>query len=401
VAVLALVVVVAGDVLRLAAGRDEPLVLPAPPGPYQVGRATFDWTDTSRSDPLGPRPGAPRELSVWLWYPAPPDAVGEALPYAPGAWAGLHLQGPLALFEADFAAVRDHARGHVPAAAGRFPVVVLEPGLGFSAPQYTVLAEHLASRGYLVAGLTPTYSANLTVWHGHPVASTAAGNPRDLGGHTGPAAVSADRLVDVWAADAHYVATAVAGLDRAGRFANRVDPARVSYIGHSFGGAAALQACSTDSRCTGAVDLDGTQFGTVVHDGLHVPLMILGSQDSCVTGTCSAQSAEDRADRDTARSLLAASTGGVRCYSTVGARHFNATDDAVLHLARPVRALFALGSIDGERGLAIQDAYVDAFLDQTTRARPQRLLGPASPPFPEVHALCAAGPLVERPRSTR
>lgn len=390
VVVLVLVVVVAGYVASVGARNGRPLTLPAPAGPYRVGRMAFDWTDTSRPDPLGPRPGASRELSVWLWYPAPRDASGKHLPYAPGAWSGLHLQGPLGLFEAEFASVRDHARGGVPAAAGRFPLVVLEPGLGFSAPQYTVLAEDLASRGYLVAGLTPTYSANLTVLHGRPVASTTAGNPPDLGSHTRRAADQADRLVDVWSADARFVADAVAGLDRAGRFAGRVSPTQVAYVGHSFGGAAALQACSTDSRCTGAVDLDGTQFGTVVHRGLQAPLLILGSQDSCVTGTCHAQSAEDRADRDTARSLLAASTAGTWCFTITGTRHFNFTDDAVLRLTPPVRTLYALGSIDGARGLAIQNTYVAAFLDHTAGARPRPLLSDTSPPFAEVHAVRAA-----------
>ncbi|MCW2904066.1 MAG: uncharacterized protein JWO67_6331, partial [Streptosporangiaceae bacterium] len=49
--------------------------------------------------------------------------------------------------------------------------------LGFAAPQYTTLAENLASHGYLVAGVTPTYSANLTVLHGHTLHATTAGNP--------------------------------------------------------------------------------------------------------------------------------------------------------------------------------------------------------------------------------
>lgn len=383
-----LLVLLVGYLGLVAVRRAAPVVLPAPAGPYQVGRMTYDWTDTGRVDPLAPRPGTRRELSVWVWYPAARDAVGERAAYAPGSWDQLHLPGPLGLFEGPFGRVRSSARDGVPVAAGRFPVVVLEPGLGFSAPQYTVLAEDLASRGYLVAGVTPTYSANLSVLHGQPVSSTPAGNPPDLGGHTGPAGTEADRLVDVWAADARYVADTMAGLDRTGPFASRVAAGQLSYVGHSFGGAAALQACSTDPRCAAAVDLDGTQFGAVVHGGLHAPMLLLGSDGSCVTGTCRPHSAEDRADRDTARSLLAASTGQAWCYRIVGTRHFNFTDDAALYLAPPVRNLLALGSIDGARGLVVQNAYVGAFLDQAVRGLPQPLLGAGPERYPEVRAGC-------------
>lgn len=385
--VLVTLLAVAGYVAWVGVRRGQPVTLPAPSGQYPVGRVNFDWTDHSRLDPLASRAGVPRELSVWMWYPAQRGVGGERAPYAPGVWGQLHVQGPPGFLEGSFGTVRNQALGGVPVARGRFPIVVLEPGMGLSAPQYTVLAEDLASHGYLVAGVTPTYSANLTVLHAEAVHSTVAGNPPDLGGHTGPAAAVADRLVDVWSEDARFVASTVAELDRNGPFAGRLEQDSVAYVGHSFGGATALQACHTDPHCAGAVDLDGTQFGSVVQAGLHAPLLIVGAENSCVTGTCRARSAEDRADRDTAQSLLSASTGPTWCYSVDGAQHLNFTDDAALFLAPPLRNLFALGSIDGDRGLAIQDAYVIAFLDQSLNDRPQPLLSSESARCPDVRAL--------------
>src|SRR5207248_1905263 len=107
--------------------------------------------------------------------------------------------------------VHDHAFADAPVLTGRFPVIVLEPGLGFAVPQYTTIAENLASQGYLVAGVTPTYSANLTVLNGYAVSATAAGDPQDS---DAPAArPTDDRLVDVWAADARFAAAQATALD--------------------------------------------------------------------------------------------------------------------------------------------------------------------------------------------
>ncbi|MGI5489155.1 hypothetical protein [Microtetraspora malaysiensis] len=371
VATLGLVVFGGAYVALVAVRHGEPVALPAPTGPHRVGRTMFDWTDRARIDPLAPRPGGVRRLSVWLWYPADRGATGRPAPYAPGAWGGLHFPGPLGLGESDFAAVRTHALQDAPVAEGRFPVVVFEPGLGLAAPQYSTLAENLASHGYLVAGVTPTYSANLTVLDGRAVPATAAGNPPELETadlHTGRAAQVGDRLVGVWAADARFAAAQVAVLGRSGRFTGHVDAARTAYLGHSFGGAASLEACRTDRNCIGAVDLDGTQFGPVARAGLAVPLMILGSQNSCVTGTCRPATSGEQADRTTARTLLSAGTGPASYAQIDGAGHFNFSDYPVYFLAAPLRGLLALGPIDGRRGLAIINAHLIAFLDRAAAA---------------------------------
>ena len=95
-------------------------------------------------------------------------------------------------------------------ASGRFPIVVLEPGMGLSAPQFTSLAEEIASHGYLVAGVTPTFSANVTVLAGKVVTASAAGNPSELGSHGAVASALADRVLAVWTADARFARAKVA-----------------------------------------------------------------------------------------------------------------------------------------------------------------------------------------------
>lgn len=372
IAVPAIVVVIGGYLGYVAVRRSLPVALPAPGGPYHVGRVTADWTDTARADPLAPRPGPRRELAVWLWYPAA-RAGGRAAAYAPGAWSGLHLSGPLTLGESGFGSVRTHAHAGAPAAPGRFPVVVFEPGLGLAAPQYTALAEDLASHGYVVAAVTPTYSAQLTVLGGRVVRSSPAGNPRDLESaanlHTTRAAAAGDRLVTVWAADARFAARRLTG-PGPGVLAGHIRAGRVAYAGHSLGGAAALEACRTDPRCAGAVDLDGTQFGPVAHRGLRAPMLLMASEDSCVTGVCRPADAAARADQAAARATVTAGTGPVWGRKLRGSQHFGFTDYAAYYLAAPLRALLPLGPDDGAHRLRTVGAYVTRFLDQNVRGRP-------------------------------
>jgi dienelactone hydrolase len=349
-ATAAAVVLLTGAYAGFLAHRSRQPVSMAPAGPYPVGRAVHDLADRSRTDELAPVGGNPRVLSVWLWYPAAaPGRVRSD--YAPGPWAGLHRFG---WAQTGFSKVDTGTYDDAPLAAGTFPLVVLMPGLGFAAPQYTALAAGLAARGYLVAGVTPTYSANLSVISGRPVRASAAGNPSDLDGPRG------DRLVAVWAADARFAAGQVGVLLGA-----HVDRTRVIYAGHSFGGAAALEACRQDTRCAGAADLDGTPFGPVVTEGLHRPALLLSS------GT-------DGVDQDPAAHTLAGTSGGwVRAYTIAAARHFDFTDYARYWLAAPVRKLLPLGD---RRTLGTTLDYLAAFLSGALRGTDWQ-----APRMPGVH----------------
>src|SRR5690348_16307515 len=56
-------------------------VLPTPTGPQSVGRVSFHWVDAKRRDPNGPR-----ELLVYVWYPAltPKSRPSAYASYLPG-----------------------------------------------------------------------------------------------------------------------------------------------------------------------------------------------------------------------------------------------------------------------------------------------------------------------------
>ncbi|GAA3092223.1 alpha/beta hydrolase [Kribbella aluminosa] len=375
-------VLLAWYMLAMAAFGARQVVLPELTGKYQVGRTSFEWVDAGRADPLDPHHG-PRRLSVWLWYPAPADAQGAHPAYTPGLWSKLAFGAPAGWFETDFGKIRVRSIDGAAVAGGRFPVVVLEPGLGFAAPQYSALAESLASHGYVVAGLTPTYSANLTVLGGQAVTSNSQGNPPDAGGHTGESQRTGDRLATEWATDARFVAGQVVALGGTGQFGGKIEP-KVAYVGHSFGGASSLEACRVDPRCAGAVDLDGTQFGQVVGTGLAKPFMILGAEDSCTTGTCGSKATDQGGEQATATQLLKASTSPHWLVVVSGAHHLNFTDYDLYFLGRPLRSLIGLGSIDGRRALTIQNDYVTTFLDHAVRNAPPATIDTLRTTYPDA-----------------
>lgn len=84
---VALVVLTVGGCVStlaiLAWRQPDRVTLPAPTGALPVGRVFFDWTDEDLIDPLAPTEGTPRELPVWIWYPAAPVSSAPPAEYLP------------------------------------------------------------------------------------------------------------------------------------------------------------------------------------------------------------------------------------------------------------------------------------------------------------------------------
>jgi dienelactone hydrolase len=150
----------------------------------------------------------------------------------------------------------------------------------------------------------------------------------------------------------------------------------IGLWGHSLGGAAALEACDLDARCTAAADLDGTPFGAATTAGLDKPVLFewsepLDRSDPMIV----------KADRDAA-AIFASAPAGYQV-TIKGVRHFNFTDLAV-GFNPAVHLLGVLGPIDGARGLRISADYLAAFFDETLKGQDSPLLHGSSASYPEV-----------------
>ena len=121
-----------------------------------------------------------------------------------------------------------------------------------------------------MVGINPTGSVDVEFPDGHIVPATVLGGVMET--NIDDWYASAGRVTNVWVDDAQFVVDSlVANAPTIGA----LDFEHVAYVGHSLGGAAAVEACSQDPDCAGAIDLDGTLWTEVRHTGLAAPTLLL------------------------------------------------------------------------------------------------------------------------------
>jgi predicted dienelactone hydrolase len=152
----------AGLILLLVISIRLQIDLPAATGPYPVGRTVYRWTDTSRLESLTEIENDHRGVPVEVWYPAE-AGTGERSSYihdlariAPA----MRTSGELHSLEvAGLPLIRTNSywQAEVAKDEAAFPVLLLSPGNGTNVEFYSILAEELASQGYVVFGINHPY----------------------------------------------------------------------------------------------------------------------------------------------------------------------------------------------------------------------------------------------------
>ena len=396
-------------VLLLWRDHSTELTLPAPTGSFTVGRATDVWRDDTR------------ELPIWIWYPAVRSADANPADYVPRYWLEALGSRPRSrigavmstLLTRDAGRVRPHSVVNAAVAGGQppYPVVILRGGLGAWTTDYTTLAEDLASHGYVVVGFDAPGRTGVVVFpDGRVVERPPENNPETVADADARRAL-AEKLLAAWVADVGFVVdrlerlnteqsqpaeqsqSAVAGRALAGRlnteqsavaggtfaqsavaggtfaqsavaggtFAGRLNLHALGVVGHSLGGATALQFCHVDARCRAGIDIDGLPLGSVVRDGLRTPFMFLLSDHGGETSDPEArrigadiQSIYDRLPAD-ARSMV----------TIPGSNHFSFSDQMVTRPQTAMKLLQVVGvlKLEPRQGLAIAAEHVRRFFD--------------------------------------
>ncbi|WP_216212723.1 alpha/beta hydrolase family protein [Amycolatopsis aidingensis] len=343
--------------------------LPAPTGDHPVGTGSTRLVDPGRADPW--KPDTPyRELMVSLWYPALLP-WGERAPYLSEELSAAIIGSDFPAVPPEaFATVRTHATTRAlpkPSGHGR-PLVVLSPGFGASRTSLTTLAEDLASRGYVVAAIDHTYES--------PVEFP--------GGRIEPCLICADideelaaEVVRSRARDVSFVLDRLT--DRRSPTGRLIDGSRIAMIGHSIGGAAALETMRTDPRVDAGMNMDGALY-TGVPGGLDRPFLLFGARRV------------DHPELDpTWNRVWPRLTGWKRWLDVASGGHWTFSDAPWLAGNFPIReglppgqAERLLGSIEGERAVRVVREYLAAFVVAHLRGQEDPLLDGPSPKYPEV-----------------
>jgi dienelactone hydrolase len=331
--------------------RSFPGPLPAPTGPYAVGRAEFDWRDEARRDPLDS--SQQRELDVLVWYPAEHRGTASA-EYVRANWLhGIDRPFPMPKLQR----AKTHSWADVPPAnpqSADWPVVILCSGFGALPTDYSSLAEDLTSGGYVVVAPANTHYGLTVVFPDGRIADEAEKLP------------PLDELVQIWADDIRSVIKQLVQISADSRsvFYHKLALGRLGVIGHSFGGAAAAQFCVAEPSCAAGVDMDGAIYGDAPKRGIKAPFLFLVSD-----GTASFQNSEARREwadtyREYVATVKATCAMSAECQVVIeqGFRHANFTDSAALF--RPPLVWFhpSLGSVERYHGLAVLRQTIADFL---------------------------------------
>lgn len=269
------VVLAAGLVPELGHARQStPQIqeLPRPTGAFPVGRVTLHLTDSSRQEPAG-LGGGSRELMVDLWYPAESVDGTPALYFDPLSFSDTASADRLrGLLRGAYDAIREgrvrtHARQAVPFAPSvrGAPVLIFSHGGGEAREIYSSQLEDLASHGFVVAAISHTHEAVLTIFPDGRHVRLAPGRwPRPttsaIAGLPPSQEANPDRL-KWWANDIRFVIDELVTINNArpavSPFAGRLDVDRIGAFGHSAGGQAAAHACQVEPRLRACLNQDG------------------------------------------------------------------------------------------------------------------------------------------------
>lgn len=387
---------------ELIVGEEKPaarFVLPEPTGRYAVGTTEMHLVDRDRPDPWVE--DRPRELMVSVWYPAW-DGGGSSLSPYMRPRAAAHFEqtslGAVGLTpeQVDLEGVRSHAFSGAPVkvSQGPWPVVLYSPGGGLPRTMGTVLVEGLASHGYVVVTVDHTYEASEVEF---PEGRVEVAKP--------PEEAGLEELVSVRVSDVRHVLDQLEEIrdggnpDAEGRrlpegLGRALDLSKVGMFGHSAGGFTAAEAMLEDRRIDAGINLDGSMgydldegdFGEAAERGLDRPFMLVGA------GTSGPDDLpHTHRDAQDWGAFWEHSTGPKLDLHVPDGEHFTFTDYQALlpQLSRELgvpNGVFVgmIGTVDPQRIVASQRAYVVAFFDRYLRGEARELLEGPSPDHPDV-----------------
>jgi dienelactone hydrolase len=246
--------------------------LPKPNGCHPAGTRTVVLRDPRRS----------RDLLVTMWYPAM-ESTSAIAPYMDKKTADA-LAEEWKLQPEFQRRVRTHARLLAPVAErGPFPVVLLEHGSSVVPAIYTVLAEGLASSGFIVVATNHPADSLISVFpDGHEL-KFAPYWPAEADRRTQGVAIG--KFADeVLVSDVRFVLDQLQEMNSHDRFwKGHLDLSKIGIVGHSMGGTTAALATLEEPRILAGINLDGSTYPGMNADvrpvPVHKPFLFLATEE--------------------------------------------------------------------------------------------------------------------------
>ena len=255
--------------------------LPTPTGPHPIGTQTFQWTDSTRMEWFTKENLSDlRKVLVQVWYPSQKPEKEKPEPYIDHIDIRAKTIGNAGGFPGELIShinlVKTHSFLNLDPDLSQspYPVLVLSHGITGMRQIHTALIENLASHGYVVVALDHPYDCNLTVFQDGTIADYRS----DITGYPDSVNIRRNQL-DTRVADVGFVLDKLTKLSTTSVFNGVMDLNKVGVLGHSYGGATAIQVSYEDVRVKSCLVLDSWMNplpNNILKTGIRQPFLSLG-----------------------------------------------------------------------------------------------------------------------------
>ena len=363
--------------------------LPQPSGKFAVGTTSLYFQDDQRPEIITPATNDHRELMVRAWYPAAdePHRATASYMHPMLAKAIIENRGLPAWVVAHFNLIKTHAWPEAAAASAqqKFPVIIFSPGYQSYSAMYTSLLEDLASHGYIVLSIDYTYETPLSIFPDGEMKfmdQEYVDVWKEVSWDTVQASIEAFRAaqevalkrqyaekylsevpytshVDHWVSDVSFIIDQLQYKEqlREVDWLDQLNVDQIGVMGHSLGGATSAVACATDRRIKAAINLDGSQWGSLMRHSITQPFLWITAEKDVK---------ESAMDLD-AFIYEQVTQGNLFHIGVTGATHTNFYDIALWSNYAP---LIQTGSINAHRLIGLVNECTRSFFDEHLKNKP-------------------------------
>ena len=375
-----------------ATAKAGQVLLPKPNGAFEVGLGTTELVDKSRLQLFAPTVQQ-RKLMISLFYPVDSHKATTPVNYMPPKTSAFEdnseesdtgsagLISPNGTFEKLKLQVASGSRQTQDPLD--FPIVLFSPAEATTRLFYSVIAQTIASSGYIVVTIDAPYDVDVVEFSD---GSTALINETVVATAT---EATIDLAVSYRAQDASFVLDQLCDASVISQLipssSHGLSVRKVAMFGHSLGGAATAAAMLNDSRIAGGVAMDGSIYGPVVQEGIDKPFMLMAHTNHTRTN--------DSSSGDPSNSWFdfwPNLRGWKRDIILANSAHYTFSDIPIVLETlgitpnATVASALLITDLNGSRALEIVTTYVTAFLDMVLKRGHSPLLQGPCTAFPEV-----------------